>query len=160
MWVTLDFESSGLSDESYPIEVGYSLPDGTSYSLLIDPHSSAEQWVSWDQNLEEYEHGISRSELETRGLPVQKVCRHLNENLFCYDHILCDSQWDLFWLGRLYRAAHMRPSFTLKEVGHWLNGFDGVCREDFASAISNLTFIHRAEPDAKCIRRALSSVLS
>ncbi len=36
MWVTLDFEASGLTDASYPIEVGYSLPDGTSVSLLIN----------------------------------------------------------------------------------------------------------------------------
>ncbi len=34
MWVTLDFEASGLSLTSYPIEVGYVLPSGDSNSFF------------------------------------------------------------------------------------------------------------------------------
>lgn len=37
MWAILNFEASGLSDQSYPIEVGYALPDAEGYSLLINP---------------------------------------------------------------------------------------------------------------------------
>ncbi|MCC4796694.1 hypothetical protein [Enterovibrio norvegicus] len=160
MWVTLDFEASGLSDASYPIEVGYCLPDGNSISLIINPDSSPEGWQYWDEFAEKEIHGISRQQLVTQGVSVLDVCTHLNNALCYYDDVLCDSQWDLFWLGRLYKAAHMRPTFTLTEVGHWLRDKEGVCREDFLSALDALgPAPHRAEPDAQYIRRALSSVL-
>ncbi|USH01368.1 hypothetical protein K6Q96_10585 [Grimontia kaedaensis] len=161
MWVTLDFEASGLTEASYPIEVGYSLPDGNSVSLLINPDSSPENWQYWDEFAETEIHGLSRFSLKTEGLSVVDVCTHLNSALCYYDDVLCDSQWDLFWLGRLYRAAHMRPTFTLTEVGHWLLNHDGINREDFLTALESLgPAPHRAEADAKYIREALSMVLS
>ncbi|MDD1795126.1 hypothetical protein L4D06_09505 [Enterovibrio makurazakiensis] len=160
MWVTLDFEASGLTDASYPIEVGFSLPDGASVSLLINPDSSPEAWQYWDDYAEFEIHGISRDCLKINGLSVFDVCAHLNNTLCYFDDVLCDSQWDLFWLGRLYKAAHMRPTFTLTEVGHWLHRHDGVDRKDFLSALESLgPAPHRAEADAKQIRRALTMVL-
>ncbi|AMG31581.1 hypothetical protein AL542_15390 [Grimontia hollisae] len=161
MWVTLDFEASGLTEASYPIEVGYSLPDGTSISLLINPESSCESWQYWDEFAETEIHGISRHSLKAEGLSVTDVCSHLNSALCYYDDVLCDSQWDLFWLGRLYKAAHMRPTFTLTEVGHWLLNHDSISRGDFLSALDSLgPAPHRAEADAKYIRQALSMILS
>ncbi|SKA51621.1 hypothetical protein [Enterovibrio nigricans] len=161
MWVTLDFEASGLTEASYPIEVGYSLPDGSSVSLLINPESSSENWQYWDDYAENEIHGISRQELMTKGMSVFDVCAHLNSRLCVYDDVICDSQWDLFWLGRLYKSAHMRPAFTLTEVGHWLQGIDGIQKSDFISALDALgPAPHRAEADAKYIRDALSKLLN
>lgn len=160
MWVTLDFEASGLTEASYPIEVGYSLPDGTSVSLLINPHSSPENWFYWDEYAETEIHGISREMLSREGMSVTEVCTHLNSTLCYYDDVLCDSQWDLFWLGRLYKAAHMRPTFTLTEVGHWLLNREGISREDFLAAMESLgPAPHRAEADSRFIRKALSMIL-
>ncbi|CZF86699.1 hypothetical protein [Grimontia marina] len=160
MWVTLDFEASGLTEASYPIEVGYSLPDGNSISLLINPDTSPENWQHWDDFAETEIHGLSRFELKKDGLSVIDVCKHLNGALCYYSDVLCDSQWDLFWLGRLYKAAHMRPTFTLTEVGHWLLNHDGVSRQDFLAALESLgPAPHRAEADAKYIREALSMTL-
>lgn len=160
MWVTLDFEASGLSEDSYPIEVGYSLPDGTSASYLINPSTSSEPWQYWDDYAELNIHGIARNQLLEQGLAVSEVCLHLNEVLGQYEQVLCDSQWDLFWLGRLYKACHMRPSFTLTEIGHWLHQYPNLKREDFAQALERLgPASHRAEQDAVSIRIALSELV-
>ncbi|NVP03109.1 hypothetical protein HWA77_23150, partial [Photobacterium damselae subsp. damselae] len=70
MWAILNFEASGLSEQSYPIEVGYALPDAEGYSLLINPLSSATQWNYWDDFAEQQLHHRSRQELITKGLNV------------------------------------------------------------------------------------------
>ncbi|OAN13715.1 hypothetical protein A3K86_14180 [Photobacterium jeanii] len=160
MWATLDFEASGLSDQSYPIEVGYSLPDGGGESLLIDPLSASDVWQYWDEYAEHHIHHLSRKEIERFGASVIDVCQHLNQALGKYEHVFCDSQWDLFWLGRLYHAAHMRPSFTLTEVGHWLMQENGIARERFQHALeAQGPTKHRAMDDAKQIRQAISHLV-
>ncbi|PSW17584.1 hypothetical protein C9I98_18840 [Photobacterium sanctipauli] len=160
MWATLDFEASGLSDQSYPIEVGYSLPDGTGHSLLINPLTASDVWQHWDEYAEQEIHQITRQELHHSGLQVVEVCQHLNAVLGKYEQVFCDSQWDLFWLGRLYHAAHMRPSFTLTEVGLWLMQKNGIQRAHFQQTMADLgPAKHRAESDAKQIRQAIYQLM-
>lgn len=161
MWATLDFEASGLSDQSYPIEVGYSLPDGHGHSLLINPQTASGVWQYWDDYAEQEIHQISRQELYREGWQVVEVCLHLNAVLGQYEYVFCDSQWDLFWLGRLYQAAHMRPSFTLTEIGHWLMQENGIDRVQFQLALEELgPTKHRAMHDAQQIRQAISLLVN
>ncbi|MGF1726140.1 hypothetical protein [Photobacterium nomapromontoriensis] len=160
MWATLDFEASGLSEQSYPIEVGYSLPDGTGNSLYINPLTASDVWQHWDEYAEQEIHQISRHKLQCDGVPVVEVCQHLNEVLGKYEQVFCDSQWDLFWLGRLYHAAHMRPSFTLTEVGMWLKQENGIERAHFQQTLAELGPVkHRAESDARTIRMAITQLM-
>ncbi|KLV11497.1 MULTISPECIES: hypothetical protein [Photobacterium] len=160
MWATLDFEASGLSDQSYPIEVGYSLPDGSGNSLLINPLTASDVWQHWDEFAEQEIHQITREKLHAEGVQVSEVCMHLNAVLGKYERVFCDSQWDLFWLGRLYHAAHMRPSFFLTEVGLWLMQENGIERAHFQQALAELgPAKHRAESDARQIRLAISQVM-
>ncbi|SMY35860.1 MULTISPECIES: hypothetical protein [Photobacterium] len=160
MWATLDFEASGLSEFSYPIEVGYSLPNGTDNSLLINPLSASDEWVYWDAFSESHIHKIPRSELEANGKQVVDVCRHLNAVLGQYELVFCDSEWDLFWLGRLYHAAHMRPSFMLTEICCWLKQHNGIERVHFQLALERQGPVrHRASHDAKQIRLALNALV-
>ncbi|GAB6260089.1 hypothetical protein L4174_005550 [Photobacterium sp. CCB-ST2H9] len=160
MWATLDFEASGLSDQSYPIEVGYVLPDGSGQSILINPLTAGDVWQYWDSYAEQRIHQIPRSELEQHGMQVLEVCQHLNSVLGQLDYVFCDSQWDLFWLGRLYHAAHMRPSFILTEVGLWLQQENGIERACFQRALEELgPARHRAMHDARQIYQAISSLV-
>ena len=160
MWATLDFEASGLSEQSYPIEVGYSLPDGTGNSLLINPLTASDVWQYWDECAENEIHQITRQELCTHGIPVVEVCQHLNAVLGKFERVFCDSQWDLFWLGRLYHAAHMRPSFMLTEIGSWLVQENGMERAHFHQTMDALGPVkHRAESDARQIRKALNQLM-
>ncbi|MCD9462961.1 hypothetical protein [Photobacterium phosphoreum] len=160
MWATLDFEASGLSEFSYPIEVGYSLPNGKDNSLLINPLSASDDWVYWDDFSESHIHKITRYEVESNGKQVVDVCRHLNTVLGEYELVFCDSEWDLFWLGRLYHAAHMRPSFMLTEICCWLKQYNGLEREHFQLALERQGPVqHRASHDAKQIRLALDALV-
>ena len=45
----IDIEASGFGRGSYPIEVGFALPDRTSYSFLIKP---AQSWTHWSEDAE------------------------------------------------------------------------------------------------------------
>ncbi|WP_413111490.1 hypothetical protein [Thaumasiovibrio sp. DFM-14] len=157
-WTTVDFEASGLSQDSYPIEVGFCLPSGSMYSMLINP-LSVDDWSHWDRNAENIHH-LSRRMLEQQGESVADVCQFLNHSLGGYDVVLCDSQWDLYWLGRLYRAAHMRPSYCLTEISQWLKRVGTNNADDYYALYYSLGPVrHRAADDAAQMSQAISLLL-
>lgn len=99
--VFLDFEASSLSEESYPIEVGWIFEDGREESFLIRP---AAGWIDWDDEAEEM-HGISRSRLERDGVPHDDVCDRLIEVFNGNEVFASAPSWDGHWLSMLLRAA-------------------------------------------------------
>ncbi|MGO1232118.1 MAG: 3'-5' exonuclease [Marinobacter sp.] len=113
----IDFEASSLNlIESYPIEAGVCLPDGSLHSWLISPHVL---WKDWSESAENI-HGISRERLEREGLPAGDVARQLNALL--PEQIFCDAwTFDSFWLHRLFRAAGETPVFHLESISALLD---------------------------------------
>ena len=112
MRVFLDFEASSLSDDSYPIEVGWVFEDGRSESHLIKP---APQWLDWDNGAETL-HGISRATLEAEGIAHDVVAHRILDTL--NDHIVYASapSWDGKWLSVLFRAAGLpRHAMRLRD---------------------------------------------
>ena len=73
----LDVEASGFGRSSYPIEIGFVLPDGHAYCTLVRPEP---QWSHWDAQAEKLHH-ISRTLLQARGLPAYEVAQTLNARL-------------------------------------------------------------------------------
>jgi hypothetical protein len=110
--IFLDFEASSLDLIcSYPIEVGICLGDGSLHSWLIRP---APLWNNWSEQAQAI-HGIPRERLMDEGLQVQDVASLLNERLV--GNVYSDAwTFDSFWLHRLYKAAHTKPSFWLESV--------------------------------------------
>lgn len=101
MRVFLDFEASSLSKDSYPVEVGWVLEDGTGEAHLIRP---APDWTDWDDTAEAM-HGLSRSRLQREGVPHEVVCARLIE-LFEGNVVHASApSWDGHWLSMLLRAA-------------------------------------------------------
>ncbi len=152
----IDIEASGFGRSSYPIEVGYVLPDGRSRCMLIRP---AAGWTHWDEGAEQV-HGISRATLQRHGKPPQLVAAQLNAELaglVAY----CDG-WahDYAWLGALYEEAALSPSFRLESVNRLLpdaqlSRLDGARR----SALVEMGLKrHRASNDARALQLALSRV--
>jgi DNA polymerase III epsilon subunit-like protein len=152
----LDIEASGFGRNSYPIEVGYALPDGRSVCMLVRP---AEEWTHWDTAAEQV-HGITRETLISHGKPVAEVAQTLNRDLAGLV-VYCDG-WahDYPWLAALYEAAQVRPGFKLDSVGSLLDDgrlqhLDQARRE----ALLELGLTrHRASNDARALQRALSRV--
>ncbi|MDB5529209.1 MAG: transcriptional regulator [Devosia sp.] len=109
MHVFLDFEASSLNKQSYPIEVGWVLEDGTEEGHLIRP---APNWTDWDDTAQAV-HGISREQLEQDGEEHDVVCARLVQ-VFAGNVVYASApSWDGHWLSMLLRAAG-RPRHLLR----------------------------------------------
>ncbi len=149
----IDIEASGFGRHSYPIEIGYVLPDGHARCMLIRP---AHDWTHWD-GAAELVHGISRDTLLAHGRPVHEVAAALNEALAGLT-TYCDG-WahDYTWLAALFEEAGMSPRFKLESVNRLLadsqlHQLDAQRR----GALAEMGLLrHRASNDARALQLAL-----
>ncbi len=152
----LDIEASGFGRRSYPIEVGYVLPDGRSVCMLVQP---APEWTHWDDEAERV-HGIGRETLLAHGHDVREVAQRLNSDLRGLT-VYCDG-WahDYTWLAGLFEAAGMRAAFRLESVSALLDEahlerLDAARQQALARMGLNR---HRASNDARALQQALAAV--
>ena len=152
----LDIEASGFGRESYPIEIGYVLPDGQAACMLVRPVPG---WTHWDDAAERV-HGITRATLQAHGRTPREVAAVLNRDL-AGRVVYCDG-WahDYSWLAALFEEAGLQPAFRLESVGALLDErhlaqLDQARRE--AVLEMGLTR-HRASNDARALQRALRRV--
>jgi hypothetical protein len=149
----LDVEASGFGRNSYPIEVGFVLPDGHCFCTLVRPES---HWTHWDAQAEAMHH-IPRAIVQERGMPSHEVARTLNTQLA--GQIVYSDGWanDYSWLGVLFDAAEMAPRFKLENLRALLNEEEAdkwhtvkaeVTRERGAQR-------HRASSDARLLQLTL-----
>ena len=152
----LDIEASSLGRGSYPIEVGFVLPDGTAYCSLITPDES---WTHWDGDAERL-HGISRALLRRHGRSAREVAQELNHRLEGRT-VYCDN-WahDYAWLARLFDSAATVPTFKLRHLRELMSE---KAAERFDAARQtverNLQLRrHRASSDARVLQLSLARV--
>jgi hypothetical protein len=152
----LDIEASGFGRGSYPIEIGFVLPDGTAYCTLIAPDAG---WTHWDGDAERV-HGISRSLLQRHGKSAAEVAAELNQRL-AGRAVYCDN-WahDYTWLARLFESAATRPSFQLRHVRELLSENAAERFDDMREIVArNLQLRrHRASSDARVLQLSLAKV--
>lgn len=156
MWV-IDFEASGLSKKSYPIEVG--ITDGTEhYSSLIRP---LPHWMYWEEQAEKV-HNISLDEIIKNGKYSLTVATELN-HLLKKSIVYCDNiQWDGFWLNVLFSDNGLSPTFQVLDIQDILKtGQQWRLFESKMEEIekSSLYIKHRALHDAKSIQCSLMHAL-
>ena len=152
----IDIEASGFGRGSYPIEIGFVLPDGSAYCTLIQPD---EDWTHWDEEAARI-HGISRSLLVRHGRSPSEVAAELNQRL-AGRAVYCDN-WahDYAWLARLFESASVAPRFRLRHLRELLSeravkGFDDAR----AIVTRNLHLRrHRASSDARILQLSLAQV--
>ncbi len=152
----LDIEASGFGRRSYPIEVGYALPDGRCRCMLVRP---AGGWTHWDAAAERM-HGISLATLMTHGRAPREVAAELNADLVGQT-VYCDG-WahDYTWLATLFEEAGNQPAFRLESVNALL-GEEPLSRLDQArrAALASMGLQrHRASNDARALQQALAQV--
>jgi hypothetical protein len=149
----LDVEASGFGRDSYPIEVGFVLPSGQMVCALIRPEP---QWTHWDP-LAERVHNISRDTLLYLGQPAQKVARMLNEQL--RGMTVYSDGWvnDYSWLGRLFDAAELSPSFRLENLRALLRDDEADQWHDVKRQVASERGAprHRASTDARLLQLTL-----
>ncbi|MEO8153037.1 MAG: hypothetical protein ABI605_08210 [Rhizobacter sp.] len=149
----LDLEASGFGRNSYPIEVGYVLPDGSSYCSLIRP---APAWTHWDPAAEKLHH-IRREMLLQHGREVVDIARLLNERL--RGRVVFSDGWahDFTWLATLYEEAEMVPSFKLDSLLSLLSEREVRDWEATRKIVSDemKEQRHRASADARLLQSTL-----
>jgi hypothetical protein len=113
----LDVEASGFGRSSYPIEIGFVLPDGHTFCTLVKPE---DHWTHWDPQAETT-HRIPRNVIQQRGRPPAEVAASLNQQLA--GQTVYSDGWanDYSWLGVLFDAADMYPRFKLQSLRALLN---------------------------------------
>jgi hypothetical protein len=146
----LDVEASGFGRNSYPIEVGFVLPDGQGYCTLIRPE---QHWTHWDAQAEATHH-ISRSLILERGLPVPEVARKINQQLA--GKTVYSDGWanDYSWLGALFDAADMTPAFKLENLRALLDEQQADQWHTVKAQVTSENGIqrHRASADARLLQ--------
>lgn len=154
----MDIEASGFGRASYPIEVGYVLPDGRAACMLVRPVAG---WTHWDDGAERL-HGITRSILAAHGRDAVDVARSLNHDLAGLT-VYCDG-WahDYSWLAALFEEAGLSPAFKLESVGALLEEAElhrlDAARRDVVAQLGLKR--HRASNDARILQRALVQVMA
>ena len=150
----LDIEASGFGRGSYPIEIGFVLPDGTAYCTLIVPDAG---WTHWDGDAERV-HGISRSLLRRHGRSAHEVALELNQRL-AGRTVYCDN-WahDYAWLARLFESAEISPSFRLRHLRELMSENAAERFDDTREIVArNLQLRrHRASSDARVLQLSLA----
>lgn len=150
----LSMEGSGRGPGSFPVEVGFVLPDGASYCTLIRP---PEHWTDWDAGAERA-HRIARETAVAHGRDVAEVASQLNARL-AGRLLYCDGVAEArSWLHRLFDATGMRPAFALEDLRVLLSAreaaFWHVVRQQVAT--ERRLQRHRASADAKILQSALA----
>ncbi len=153
----IDVEASGFGRGSYPIEVGFVLPDGRGDCMLILPQSD---WDHWDPSAESL-HGISRDVLERFGQSVGTVVARLEAQLA--GRTVYSDGWghDYSWLSTLYHAAGRRPGFSLDSLQKLLSE-DALSRWDATKAAvcdESPQARHRASADARVLQSTVVRLL-
>ena len=149
----LDIEASGFGRDSYPVEIGFVLPDGQSYCTLIRPVPG---WTHWDP-LAEQVHRIPLATVLRHGRDVREVATRLNERLAGLT-VYCDG-WahDYAWLGTLFEAAGLQPTFRLENLRVLLSEREAsvwaVVKQQVRTEMRLQR--HRASADAKVLQRTL-----
>jgi len=155
--IIIDVEASGFGRGSYPIEVGFVMPDGSTLCALVKPEPS---WVHWDDSAESL-HGITREILAEHGKPIEEVARWLNDNL--RGLTVYSDAWgnDLSWLGALFEYAEVPQLFHLEALNKLLSEEQmNAWSEARDKVVSELSLKrHRASNDARIIQMTYLSTL-
>lgn len=146
----LDVEASGFGRNSYPIEVGFILPDGRTFCTLIRP---LPEWTHWDEQAA-LTHNIPREMLMLRGLPVAEVAARLNTML--QGQTVYSDGWanDYSWIGALFDAADMTPRFRLENLRRLLTEEEADQWHAIKALVASEhgTRRHRASADAQLLQ--------
>ena len=149
----LDVEASGFGRNSYPIEIGFVLPNGHTFCTLVRPEA---HWTHWDAQAEATHH-ISRALIVARGVPVPEVARTINAQLA--GQTVYSDGWvnDYSWIGALFDAADMSPSFKLENLRALLDDAQADQWHTVKAQVSSERGVqrHRASADARLLQLTL-----
>jgi hypothetical protein len=110
----MDIEASGLYEDSYPIEIAWSVADGSveRHMLRVD---DIPEWTTWS-DAGQVQHEISPRMLSTHGEPPRAVAQRMNEALGEATVYVDALAWDQAWINTLFDAVGVEPTFRLASL--------------------------------------------
>ena len=154
----LDIEASGFGRDSYPIEIGYVLPDGGGYCTLVRPEAT---WTHWDEEAQRL-HGITRDNMLLHGRPALEIARHLN--LVLRGQTVYTDGWanDYSWIGTLFDVADLSPAFHIENLRALLTDSDAARWHQVKDQLGHELNLqrHRASSDARVLQMTLRHLRS
>lgn len=154
--IVLDCEASGLVSDSYPIEIGYILPNGEVTSYYITP---LDEWTHWDAKAEDIHH-IPREFLFTNGLAAYDVANRLNSQLAGETVYSDAATYETMWLNRLFDSVGIDMKFNVCGIQSLFIERNGVFQHGFFYQERKKLFMgdrvtqHSAGDDALVIQKA------
>lgn len=141
-----DIEASGLSQRSYPIEIGWVFRNGRGASHLIRPHAGWDH-SAWDSRSQAI-HRIDPATLEAEGIDCVAAAVTMVEALSGAVAV-CDGQpYDERWVNMIFAAAGMHRPFRIISIDYLLKHM-GLSEEQIQAAF------HQARQVAPPAGRAL-----
>ncbi|RUP25206.1 MAG: hypothetical protein EKK45_21030 [Curvibacter sp.] len=149
----IDIEASGFGRGSYPIEVGFVLPDGEAWCSLVRPEPG---WVHWDPTAEQV-HRITQDCLQRHGRSCREIAELLNRRLRGLTVYTDGWAHDYSWMGRLYEAADLLPSFRLDNLFVLLDDARLAHWDDTRQQVAQRLQLqrHRASADARVLQETV-----
>lgn len=147
----IDCEASGLSKDSYPIEIGVSC-ESHKFSRLIQPF---EKWDFWDANAQKI-HKIKRNTLFEHGVSGKDIALRMNE-LYEGKVLWADSNYDNFWVSKLFIESNIKQRFIVGNI------YNLDIHDAYKIAFRNLIgtdIKHRALPDATQLEESWLKLLN
>ena len=154
----ISIEASGRGPDSYPLEVGFVLPDGSSRCILIRPLG---HWTHWDDQAKR-SHLVPRETALRLGSDHIQVAALLNSALGG-QVVYCDAAAvDPTWLRVLFEAAGTAPTFELRDLHDLLNEREAAFWHVLKRQVTTEMRLQRrrASSDAKILQRTLMRLRS
>ena len=153
MPIVLDVEASGFGRDSYPVEIGYVLSDGSCFCSLVRPEP---HWTHWDPEAQQLHH-ISRESAVLQGRPSSELALELNRAL--HGKTVYTDGWgnDYSWLGTLFEAAGLTPSFRIDSLRALLSESEAAHWQVVKTQVRQELKLrrHRASSDARVLQMTL-----
>jgi len=142
----LDIEASMPDEGQYPVEISWTLRDGTIKSVIISPD---DEWDPWDMAAPD----LDVQHLMDQGVSPGDIIRELNEDLGGQTVYVDGLDDDERLLELLFDACGAEPDFelaTLKELSTSIN-FEDLLQQRREIAEQNSLDLEHCEDQVRCL---------
>lgn len=152
--IIVDCEASGLSSDSYPIQIAWlDVHTGETDTFYIKP---AESWTHWDENAEEV-HNIPKQLLRDVGLDVTEAAHRFLSALEKGDRqVYSDApDFESFWLSKLLNTSGIFTEPVRLYVRHVIDLVEPEYQKRMSDIMCDQVRPHDALEDCRMIYKAV-----
>ena len=114
----IDIEASGLSEDSFPLEIGWTIDGDYVESFLVKPDK---QWNinSWSNEAKKL-HNIELKDVIDFGNENEKIAKKMNEDLEGFVLLSDSVSHDIRWVNMIFSASLIERKFKIVSIEKFL----------------------------------------